>query len=676
MLNPSLHILLVEDDFAYGELVQRAFVRQSPGVRLSIASTLTEARARIATDPPALIIADGQLPDGDGTELLFQHKDASEIPVVIMTHSGNERDIVEAIQAGALDYIVKTKESSDEMPHVAERALRYWTMLADKARVENELRLRAEAEAIWRTVGNAIVSNHTLDQVLATVIQIINAKLKVQAGAILLVEKEQQRIRFAQVLHQGSEKLASMFLPLGKGIAGWVVSTGKSALVPDVTRDPRWESRFDTETGFTTRSILCVPLIAYDETIGAVELINKQVGEFTTADLELLESIAPPLAIAIHNANLQHQVRFHLANLTTLFEKVEHAKQEWELTVDAMDSGIWFVDAECRIVRANRTLANWLGTTPKELAGQFCYHAIHRLNAPPPFCPNQNKNGNAQTAIGEEIQLSARPGRILRFNTFPLHYPGSQTVGYVNLLNDVTNERALQSQLIQSEKLAAIGRLAGSMAHEINNPLQALQGCLDLALANPTNLEKQQRYLNVAKSEVERLAGLVQRLLDFYRPSKGVHAPVDVRALVEEVLTLSSKRLQYSQVTWETEWEADLPKIFGIANQLKQVFLNLVLNAIDAMPNGGKLAIRGRVIENDHRWLAVEMMDSGVGIPPEEIGKIFEPFYTTKPSGSGLGLGISHTIVNSHGGQITVNSQAGKGTTFVVWLPIQKQDAK
>jgi two-component system NtrC family sensor kinase len=230
----------------------------------------------------------------------------------------------------------------------------------------------------------------------------------------------------------------------------------------------------------------------------------------------------------------------------------------------------------------------------------------------------------------------------------------------------------LQSQLIQSEKLAAIGRLAGSLAHEINNPLQALQGCLDLAMANPTNPEKQQRYLNVAKNEVERLAGLVQRMLDFYRPSKGVRAPVDVRALVEEVLTLSGKRLQHAKATLATEWDPYLPNIYGIANQLKQVFLNLVLNAIDAMPYGGTLTVRGRVVEKDRRWVVIEMVDTGVGIPPEEIDKIFEAFYTTKASGIGMGLGISHTIIRGHGGHIAVNSQVGEGTTFSVWLPIEK----
>jgi two-component system NtrC family sensor kinase len=262
-------------------------------------------------------------------------------------------------------------------------------------------------------------------------------------------------------------------------------------------------------------------------------------------------------------------------------------------------------------------------------------------------------------------------GGTFRLNTYLLRQRDGTISGAVNVLRDITNELALQSQLIQSEKLAAIGRLAGSLAHEINNPLQALQGCLDLALANPNNIEKQARYLNVAKSEVERLASMVQRLLDFYRPSKGARGPVDIAALVEEVLTLSSKRLQHAQITTQIEWDEDLPVIYGVPNQLKQVFLNLVLNAIDAMPNGGKLKIHGRLVEKEKRWLVIDFADTGVGIPPENLDKIFEPFYTTKPSGTGLGLGISHTIVSSHGGQIKIASTTGRGTTLSVWLPIK-----
>ncbi|MBI5033123.1 MAG: GAF domain-containing protein [Chloroflexi bacterium] len=664
------HILLLEDEPAHTEIIQRAFsLRGGDLVRLSIANTLAHARRLIDSDPPNLIVADWKLPDGEGVELLFQPKDRPDIPVIIMTSHGNERIAVEAIKAGAIDYIVKSPDTLIDLPHIAERALRQWITLTEKARIENELRMRAEAEAIWQTVGKTIVSNQTPDQALATVIDIVKRKMQVETGTVLLWNPESQRIVFSKLLQGDPHQFSSFSLRKGEGIVGWVVENGRSALVPDVSKDIRWQSKVDRGTGFITRSILCVPLIAHDETIGAIELINKSPGTFDERDLMLMESIAAPLAIAIQNARLQQQVRNHLAELTEVFAKVAHAKHEWEQTVDVIDAGIWLVDAECRIMRANRTLAEWLGTTPNALIDADC-HSLNICNTFSDYCPVRLRS--TEILRRGEVQIPHLAGGTFRLNTYPMQTEG-KVIGSVNVLQDITQEKAMQSQLVQAEKLAGIGRLAASLAHEINNPLQALQGCLDLALANLNNVEKQQRYLGIAKSEVERLGTMVQRMLDFYRPSKGSRGPMDLKALVDEVLTLSGKRLQHAKVTTKVEWNGTLPIIYGVANQIKQVFLNLVLNAVDAMPSGGELKIIGQVSE-DSQWVCTEFIDSGIGIASQNLDKIFEPFYTTKSTGTGLGLGISHTIVASHGGRLTVDSTIGKGTTFTVWLPTQPTD--
>jgi two-component system NtrC family sensor kinase len=236
------------------------------------------------------------------------------------------------------------------------------------------------------------------------------------------------------------------------------------------------------------------------------------------------------------------------------------------------------------------------------------------------------------------------------------------------VLKDVTLERRLQAQLIQSEKLAATGRMAASLAHEINNPLQAIQGCLDLAQANLNKPEKQTRYLTMATGEISRLATFVQRMLDFSRPAKGNRALIAPRALIDDVLALTGKRLSQARVRVQINWDERLPRVNGAGNQLKQVFLNLVLNAIEAMPQGGTLTLAGRVVEEDGRWVALSFADSGVGIAPDDLKNIFEPFYTTKPDGTGLGLAVSHNIILGHHGHFTVESAVGKGTTVTVWL--------
>jgi two-component system NtrC family sensor kinase len=224
-----------------------------------------------------------------------------------------------------------------------------------------------------------------------------------------------------------------------------------------------------------------------------------------------------------------------------------------------------------------------------------------------------------------------------------------------------------QAQLVQAEKLAATGRLAASIAHEINNPLQAIHNCLHLAINRPLTEEKKQHYLVMAQEEVERLITLVQRTLEFYRPSKGRSGPTRVNDLIENVLALSSKQMEHASINVHKNLMSTLPEIAAVPDQLTQVLLNLIINAVEAMPTGGDLTITTSA--NDG-WLQVAIRDTGPGVDPEDVAKIFEPFYTTKATGTGLGLSVSYGIIQRHGGRIDVHGVPGEGTTFTVALPI------
>jgi two-component system NtrC family sensor kinase len=226
-----------------------------------------------------------------------------------------------------------------------------------------------------------------------------------------------------------------------------------------------------------------------------------------------------------------------------------------------------------------------------------------------------------------------------------------------------------QAQLILAEKLAAMGRLAASIAHEINNPLQAIHNCLHLTLKKPLNEEKKTRYLGMAQEEVERLITIVQRMLEFYRSSRGGMAPTDVHTIIENVLALSSKRLQHGKITVIKKLAPDLSAINAVSDQLKQVFLNIVINAIEAMPEGGELCIESK-LNDDGDGLSVAFTDTGVGLSEKDQENIFEPFFTTKATGTGLGLSVSYGIIERHGGRIEVQSELGEGATFTVHLPL------
>lgn len=223
-----------------------------------------------------------------------------------------------------------------------------------------------------------------------------------------------------------------------------------------------------------------------------------------------------------------------------------------------------------------------------------------------------------------------------------------------------------QAQIIRAEKLAAVGRLAASVAHEINNPLQAIALHLQLLADEPLSSGGEKR-LDVVQQEFSRIASIVERLLDFQRPQEGEQQSVNILATVDYVLMLAEKQLQRAGVHLVKRLPDKLAPVAVVENQLKQVFLNLILNAAEAMPDGGCLTITAC---QDGTNLLIEFADTGPGLPPIVATHLFEPFFTTKEDGSGLGLAVSHEIVANHGGSLQVQSVPGHGATFTVTLPV------
>ena len=229
----------------------------------------------------------------------------------------------------------------------------------------------------------------------------------------------------------------------------------------------------------------------------------------------------------------------------------------------------------------------------------------------------------------------------------------------------------LNAQLLQSAKLAATGKLAASIAHEINNPLQSVQSCIYLVNDGVPPDGPSRQYLDIAREELDRIAKIVQRLADFYRPSQDSQRPTDLNALLETVLVLMGKRLQQGKVKVTKSLASGIPFVAISADQMKQVFVNLILNALEAMPDGGDLHVSTRTVRKPQTVsVEVSFKDSGAGISPEVLGRIFDPFFSTKAKGTGLGLSISHDIVERHAGSIRVDSKAGSGSAFTVSLPV------
>lgn len=244
----------------------------------------------------------------------------------------------------------------------------------------------------------------------------------------------------------------------------------------------------------------------------------------------------------------------------------------------------------------------------------------------------------------------------------------------VQIVRRVIERRQLRADyarlqtMVQTEKLAAVGRLAASLAHEINNPLQALRSGLRLLGRPDLEEDKRQHFLAALGQEVERLITITTQTLDFVRPNRVGLQATDLNSLLQDTLTLVSKQLQQHKIEWQLNPAPSLPPVQVVPNQLKQVFLNLTLNAIDAMPTGGVLTVSTDYLPAADQ-VTVSVQDTGGGMMPEVLNKVFEPFYSTKESGTGLGLSISYSIIEGYGGRIEVESTPGAGSRFTVSLP-------
>jgi signal transduction histidine kinase/FixJ family two-component response regulator len=237
---------------------------------------------------------------------------------------------------------------------------------------------------------------------------------------------------------------------------------------------------------------------------------------------------------------------------------------------------------------------------------------------------------------------------------------------YAELREYVKQVEESQQALLQAEKMAAAGRLSVSIAHEVNNPLQSVQNCLHLAGRKDLSEEQREEYFELAKSELNRLMSTVQRMLDFYRPGAVSPSEVDIHDLLLYVLNLMSKQLEKQGIQVKTDIPDNLPTVVAVGSQVQQVLINLILNSFDAMPEGGELHVQARVAKGG---VEILLQDSGPGIPDDQKSRVFEPFFSTKDGGTGLGLTVSYNIITAHGGVLELASNQGPGACFRIYLP-------
>jgi two-component system NtrC family sensor kinase len=397
------------------------------------------------------------------------------------------------------------------------------------------------------------------------------------------------------------------------------------------------------------------------------------------AELEVLTVVADFLAPYLASTGLSEDLAGEVAAQS---REIEGHRRFTSLVIDSLPVGLYVVDRDYRIQIWNRKRETGTqGLRRGEVVGRAVFEVLTRQ---PPEQLRAEFDRVFQTGEIQQSELEVtRNGetRYFRLSKIPMRIEGDEITHVITIGEDVTDARLIQSQIMQSEKLAAVGQLAAGVMHEINNPLATISACVAAIQGRLSDLipssSTVEEYLQIIDKEVDRCSRIVDGLLDFSRPKGKSKAPVELSALVEDSLFLLKHHRRFKRLTVVRELAPDLPPTLGNAEQLIQVLMALMLNALDAMEQGGRLTIRTGRSHLRADEVVLEVEDTGVGISGEEQSKIFEPFYTTKPPGRGTGLGLSicYGIVEEHRGRIDVESAPGRGATFRVYLPIWKEGA-
>jgi signal transduction histidine kinase len=561
-------------------------------------------------------------------------------------------------------------------------------------------KLSPERLSLLYQVANVIHSTLDSQEALQLIVSEAVRVMRASSGSLVLINPTTQflEIHAAQNLSSAARKLK---LRVGEGITGWVARHGKPVLIGDVTQDKRYVSvRRDV------RSELAVPLEVQGEVRGVINVDSDRADAFSPDDQELLQELATQAARVIHNTWLYEQLRLKVM----LFESLASVSRTINSTLN-LDEALRAITREaCELMRARMCSLMLLDDSREFLDLRASYGAGDAYIKKPRLLveesllgvvvrrqkPLQVANVQADTRY-QNVEL-ARRENLVSLLSVPLIFSG-QVIGALSVytarpynfsneeikilgalaeLSAIAIEKArlyervvdVEEQLRQNEKLSALGLLAAEVAHEIRNPLtvmKLLYHSLDLKFEAK---DPRAKDAQIIEAKIEHLNKIVEQILAFARTTEPQFAPVNLNSLVDELSLLVRHKLANQGVRLVRNLQADLPLVLGDATQLEQAFLNLILNAAEAMPEGGVLTIKTTALQGGQ--VAVAFKDTGQGMSSEQQQRAFKTVLaTTKSKGTGLGLAIVGRTIETHHGQIRILSRPGRGTTMRITLPRQ-----
>jgi len=413
----------------------------------------------------------------------------------------------------------------------------------------------------------------------------------------------------------------------------------------------------------------------------AVDLMKEGAYDYVVKDA----SYGDILPVVVKRSMERFNAKKERENLET---KVKQAAEEWEATFNSITDLISIHNLDFKIIRVNKAFTKRFGMKPEEVIGKSCYEILHGTKEPLDNCPHKKA---LETKKSQQMEFFDPRFRIyLEASVSPIFNENGEVTATVHILKDISARKKAeqkladayqevkdtQEQLVQSSKMAAIGQLAAGISHELNQPLTGIKGFAQVAFLDLDEQSPLRADLQKIIEQADRMDIIIQNVRLFAKKSEFVLKEFDINKSIEDTLMLLTEQLKVLNIRLQESLGSNLPLIKGDANQLQQVFLNLITNARDAIdslkrPEGGEITIK-TYLSQDKKNIEIIIQDTGCGIPGENLPNIFNPFFTTKSPAGGMGLGLSivYRIIESHNGKIDVESQAGRGATFKILLPV------
>lgn len=594
-------------------------------------------------------------------------------------------------------------------------ALALWTVRQDEIALQqlNETKTLVQ---IGQTLSET--ERVGLDVVLQLIVDSARKLIPQAAKTVIhLVDKEYELL-VPQAISgslQNEQTIPYLKMSVGSGAAGQVLRDGITINIGDVNNDPRF---LKPTRKPQYSSLLVSPVQSAGKQLGTISVESQKLHAFSDHEAELLKALGSQAAIAIENTRLLENIQQSLREVNALYQISQglaaslDADQLIQDVVTTLHQNFGYYHVQiflldpgtgelvfkrgsgeigARLLEQGFTVPRGLGIIGHvaETAMPFVSNNVNDVVFfhPHPLLPDVHSELAVPIKVDGSVvgvlDIEHTPPNSLTDNDLQLMIAVADQLAvalqkasfYTDLQKSLQQEQTIRSQLLQSERLALVGRLLASVSHELNNPLQAIQNALFL-LKEEVNLSRQgHQDLGIILSETERMAAMIERLRSAYRPVRiKDFQPVPLNNLVEDVYALIATHMRHKQIAFEFFPDPELPEISGISDQLRQVVLNLFLNAIEIMKPGGCLTVHTQVVSSQKEIL-FSVKDTGPGIDPEILPNIFEPFITGKSTGTGLGLTITHDIIHQHHGRIRAENHANGGAIFNVWLPIDEKES-